>query len=1272
MKSYLFALLLLAAFAVAAFAQSNTGNLVGTVSDASGVIAGATVVVTDTQTSKERTVTTNADGSFTLPQLEVSTFTVKVTAPGHKTKTYSDVKIDVGQTYSLAATLEAGDINEIVTVAAGADIINSNNGEISTTVTGRQIVELPLNGRNPLTLVLLQAGTSSNSSQATNINGQRSSFTNITRDGVNIQDNFIRANAVDFVPDRPNVDDTGEFTIVTQNAGAEAGYGASQIQLVTPRGSNDFHGAVYLYNRNSKFTANSWFNNANRQPRAFLNRNQFGGKVGGPIWKNRAFFFFAYEDFRLIQSLAVAPTRTILTPTARAGTFQWRDTNGILRSGNIFTLAAGLTGGPPTGIDPTISARILANLPTGPVNTLGGTDGLNTSGLVTPITSNQFRKAYTSRFDVDINDRNSVNVVYNYKKEFLQRTDLLAQQGGVACCYSNTPVGFQDAHTPFLVASWRSAPTNSLSNEFRAGYQKSDPIFGNTTPDPAFFISVPLINNPETGFQGQGRRTVITNFQDNAVWLNGNHAFRFGGQYNKFKADPFGPGAFGAPYIPNYVIGGGSTPAFTVASFNAASGCVAAGNPGAGNNCISTVGGANGLLALLGGLIGSANQTFTAAGRTGSLEAVPPSRQLAYKHYSVYGSDQWRVSPTFTLNYGLRYELFPAVEATNGLALEPVIGASGDIRTAILNPNGTYDFVGTNNGGNKFFKTDKNNFAPVVSFAWSPNFGNGLLSSLMPGNGQTVIRGGYRLSYVNDEFVRAADNALIGNAGLTSGVASGAINARFTARPTFAAPALVVPRTYAQNNALAANFGTVFAIDPDLKVPGSHEFSIGIQREIGFQTAMEIRYVRSHTNNLVRGLDLNQINIGSNGFLADFNRARANATNFGTAGTTFVTCTAGQIAPNGQACQPLQLLNTAAFNNGTPLTNAGGSSPTMRTALLNGNVTDLAFNYLTLFGIGNSTLLPNPNTGAVDLLANSAKSNYNSLQIEFRRRFSSGFAYQANYTFQKQLTDAPGTGQTRFEPLVDNACRNCEYGIGDQDTTQVFNFNAIYELPFGKGKKFFSGANGLLDRVIGGWQVTSIIRATSGTPISIVDTRGTLNRTARSGRQTASTNLSQSEVRALLGVFRTNCGVFFINPSVLNVNLTSCENGVLAARVAGTTAGVASLGFNPINGAAGGGGLPQTFPGQVFFSNAPGGRGNLATNFLTGPKYFNWDASLIKSIPITERVRFQMRAEAFNVLNRPSFAPNAQFSNLTSATFGRSTSSYAASRVIQFVGRIEF
>jgi hypothetical protein len=1270
MKSIITLLSIVVAFAATTFAQSNTGNLTGTVSDASGVIAGATVVIRDTQSGRERTITTSGEGTFNLPQLDVGVYSATITAPGHKTGSYSDIKIDIGQTYNLNAVLEVGNISEIVTVTAGADVINSSDGEIKTTVSERQILELPLNGRNPLSLVQLQAGVSSNTAQNTSINGQRSSFTNITRDGINVQDNFIRANAVDFLPDRPNVDDTGEFTIVTQNAGAEAGYGASQVQIVTPRGSNVYHGAAYIYNRNSEFAANNFFLNAVGTPRPFLNRNQFGGKLSGPLpffnfgendgpmfisGKDKLFFFFAYEGFRLRQS--VIANRTILTPSARQGIFTYRDLTGTLRTVNIFNTAAaaGLPGNPATGIDPIIQARILNQMPTTGNNPQGGDQGLNTTGLRFPVTSNQDREAFTSRIDFDMNERNSFSGVYSYKKELLQRTDLSGQQGGAACCYGTTPFGFQDAVTPFFSVSWRWTPTASVTNELRGGGQLSDPTFDRTVPQPNYYLVVPLINNPEIGFDPQGRQTDIYNIQDNAVWVRGSHAIRFGGQFSAFRAAPFGPGAFGQSYIPTYTLGGGTTPAFNLTQFNNAVGCVAA----TGVNCISAVGTANSLLALLGGQVGGLAQTFNADSRSGTLSAVPPSRRLHYEHYSLYGTDQWRVSPELTLNFGMRYELFTPIREPSGLALEPVQNGR-DILTTILDPNGTYDFVGTNNGGTNFFKTDRNNFAPVVSFAWAPNFKNSFLGSIFPGEGRTVIRGGYRMSYVNDEFVRAADNALSGNAGLTTSRTSGSINARLNSLPTLTAPPLQVPRTYAQNNALAANFGTVFAIDPDLEIPLSHEFSIGIQREIGFQTAFEVRYVHSRSDNLVRGLDYNQIRLTPE-FLADFARARSN---IGLYGSGQVNCTVTPERPN---CQPLQLLNRAPFNTsifGNPFNFSNSINP-----IIAGSPADLAFAYIATFQQTGASqyFLANPNAGVADLLTNQARSRYNALQTEVRRRFSHGLTFQANYTFQKLLTDAPGTGQTRFEPLINNADPDSEYGIGDQDTTHIFNFNGIYELPFGKGKPFFGDANGLVDRLIGGWQVTSIVRLSSGAPFSITDPRGTLNRAGRSGRQTANTNLTKEQVKALLGTFRTPCGIFFINPEVINIDLAACQNGQFLPRVPGTTAGVASLGYNPINGA-------QTFPGQVFFAVAPGQTGNMERNFLSGPMFFNVDASIIKNIPITERVRVQVRAEAFNLFNNPNFGITGQFTqaNIHSSTFGQLATSSSGPRIVQFVGRIEF
>lgn len=240
MKRLFISFLLAIMTAAVALGQGTTGRLSGTVSGPDGALPGATVTAIDGKTGREFTVTTNSEGNFLFPQLEFGTYTVNITANGFKKYVANEVKIDVGREYSLSPTLEVGNIQESVTVTAGADVVTAGTAQISNTVSPQQILSLPLITRNPLSLTTLQAGVTSNSAANTTINGMRTTFTNITRDGINIQDTFIRTNATDFAPGRPSVDDTGEFTISTGNQEADQGYGGAQIRLVTPRGTKDF------------------------------------------------------------------------------------------------------------------------------------------------------------------------------------------------------------------------------------------------------------------------------------------------------------------------------------------------------------------------------------------------------------------------------------------------------------------------------------------------------------------------------------------------------------------------------------------------------------------------------------------------------------------------------------------------------------------------------------------------------------------------------------------------------------------------------------------------------------------------------------------------------------------------------------------------------------------------------------------------------------------------------------------------------------------------
>src|SRR5204863_6300088 len=389
----------------------------------------------------------------------------------------------------------------------------------------------------------------------------------------------------------------------------------------------------------------------------------------------------------------------------------------------------------------------------------------------------------------------------------------------------------------------------------------------------------------------------------------------------------------------------------------------------------------------------------------------------------------------------------------------------------------------------------------------------------------------------------------------------------------------------------------------------NHEYSLGLQRKFG-ATVVEARYVGSFSHNSTRFHDLNQIDINGNGFLNDFLIAQSNcraqgATLPGTA-DPILKCT----DPNFNAAIPGSRAFTGPLAGGTAgvvLTGNGSlTNATVLSFIQQGRPGSLAQQYIT-FGLeGGTRFVRNINAGLVGLLDNSARYNYNALQVELRRNLKSGFTFQANYTFSKTLSNSPGTDQRRQEFELDANRPNLEYSRADYDQTHVFNFNSIYELPFGKGKHFFTDAGNWLDRFVGGWQFNSIVRIASGAPFTFVDPRSTFNTTGRSTKQPATSNLSKAELRKLVGVFRLPDGrVSLVNPSIISPTTLALTNGPGQA----------------------------AFAGQVFFNNPAGSVGKVERAAFDGPGYFNIDASIFKNIRITERVRFQIRAEAFNLLN---------------------------------------
>lgn len=1248
--------------AVSAFAQLTSSSLTGTVASSDGaLVPGATVVLRSNVTGTEVTVASNDAGEFRFSNLDIGAYTVTIKANGFKTFVANNVKIEISKEFSLAARLEVGGVQEVVNVTAGEEIINSTDAEVNSNVSRKQLDDLPSLGRNPLNFVPLQPGASSNGAQNTVINGVRTSATNITIDGINVQDNFIRSNATDFSPAGPTVDEVEEFAVTTQSNAGD-GFGGPQIQFATRRGGNQYHFRLFEFNRNSALSANNFFNNANGTLRPFRNRNQFGGNVGGPLpflrfgeggpttisGKDKLFFFTSYE--KLIDRVPADPQfSTVLTPSARQGLFTYTDNSGQRRQVNIFDPALG-TG--ITGVNPVIASRILANLPQG--NSTQAGDQLNTTGFSVVQNNNVTQSNYTTRIDYKINPLNSLTGTYRYVKNLVNRAD-------IDNTFNKNPQATSGSVSPFISIGLTSAFSSRFTNEVRFGRFSTDPAFLRLSPlqSNAFAVNANdqiagLITNPELNFENQGRTTTTYNVQDNATAVFGKHSLSFGGQYQNVNVLSYA--AFST--IPTYTIGTGTaTPSLTSDQFQG----------GISNGQLAT---ANALLGLLGGVVSGASQNFNVTSQTsGFVPGAPNLNEFTYNILGGYVSDQWRITRDLTLNLGVRYDRYSALKSVRGLALEPIIADNNNVAPSLLDPNGRYRFVGGNVGTpGLFYNPDNNNFAPIVSFAYAPKFKSGIGGKLF--GADTVIRGGYRLSYINDETVRAPDNALGGNQGLslTSNAFNGnstALNSRIDRPPTVTTPVFAGDnRTFAQNNAAAGNFGTVFAVDPNIKTPQVQEYNFGIQREIGFNTALEVRYVGTRSNNLVRGYDLNQTIINSNGFLADFNRATSNLAVNRTERKRRIDALVAQGQTVAMATTTVngQLPVNAAFNASLagsqmltvfPNVVGGGllTNGTILGLIDSGQVAQLASVYVQNNLQGSVQFVPNQNAGVVDFLTNGSISNYNALQVDVRRRFSQGLALNANYTFSKSLTNGVGTGQTRFEPFLDINQQGLEYSRADFDQTHKFNLLSSYDLPFGKGKSFLN--EGIAATVFGNFNIGGILQIGSGAPITIVDTNGTLNRTGRSGRQTAVTNMTAEQLRALTGVFKTPNGVFFINPTALGRNADGSIN---------TAGGGTGRGSN---------GLTSTpFQGQVFFNNTPGTTSSLGRAIFNGPTRYNLDLTAIKRFVIGERLTFQLQADLFNVFNRTNFI-SGQFQNINSTNFGRITTVDNA-RITQLAFRVNF
>jgi hypothetical protein len=1228
--------------------QSSTGSIVGTVMDVQGLpVKDAAVTLTNLGTNSSYSSTTGTNGGYQFESIDSGYYKVSVALAGFRVGVVNNVKLDAATQYSVPPiTLEVGATVDSVVVEAGAEIVNTTSAEVTSTVDKAQIDSLPILNRNPLALLGLEAGVSNsgpNGAISTTINGQRTSFSNVTIDGINVQDNFIRENGLDFSPNLPFNSQAQEFTVVNQNSAVENGGGSSQVSIATPKGTNAFHGEGFWYYRSNAWAANNWFDAARGVSKPGLLQNQGGGNIGGPIKKDKLFIYGYYELLRLRQQ--TPNNTTILSPAIQAAlasatptlpfTYQPRDTTTGLPSGPLQTVDllsvshnARPTKVPVFGLDPATLA-ILKGIPTTSNNTAVG-DGVNLLGYQFNARSNDTLDNVGFRGDYELNHHNTITATFQWNRQIVDRPD-------IDTSFNKVPIVSNNDKTKFLSSAWRWNSGGNFTNDARFGFNLAPAAFASAQnfSKPGYLLGGFATTLPTPDFEPQGRNTHTWAWKDNASWVHGNHVIAFGGQLQRVTI--FDYNNFGV--TPTYTLG-----------INGANRPLRADFPAPAGAAISTTDRLNAiaLLASGAGFVGQVDQTFNATSqKSGFVGGSGENRNYRQNNWSLYLGDSWRMTRKLTFSYGVRWEYYSPVDEKNGLVLLPVIPSGQTVQQTLLG-NATIDFAG---GPSKrpLYSGRKAQFAPNLGLAWDPF-----------GNGKTAVRAGFSMNYVNDAFFTAAGNAAAGNSGLSSspsaqglsGLTVTGLNGQGLTVPPFQVP--IDFQTNANNLGVGSVAG--YAIDPQIRAPYVEQWNLSVQRDLGWNTSLTISYVGNHGVGLFRAIDVNQLDFTKNGFLADFKRARNNG---------FLSQAAnGVFDPlyNGPGSQPLTVFPLLFASGGIDSHDPNNSQFFQQRFvddIQQGLLGALEASYhAEEWDTGNNpgpgfnnpvTLFANPFIMGGDLLKNSSFSSYHAGVVELRRRLNRGLYFQGNYVFSKVMTDySTGTNndQSRFQPYLDNARPFLEKGRAGFDITHAFKANFTYDLPVGTGHRLFSTPSKVLGLLVNGWQTASVFTWQSGNPFSILSQWASFNRGgSRSARDTAVATLSHRQISGDLGVFVQPAGIVYgINPKLISPNGTGIPSQ-------------AQLTCAP------------AVPGG-FCNPQPGEVGNLQLDAFNGPTYFDWDLSARKDFAVTEKLKLTFRTEAFNVLNHPVFFMGDQ--NINSQQFGQSTSTVSQARILQMSLQLKF
>jgi hypothetical protein len=1233
---------------VVAFGQNATTSVRGTVTDPTGaVVQGATVTLTNmtTQTSQEQKVGKN--GEYNFVELQPATYTISAASAGFGTQT-KDTELLVSQPSTINFKLTVGSMAQTVEVTASSTL-NFSDASIGNAISNAQIETMPIDSRNVADLLSLQPGVLyfGNNNAASNpaatqdsrlgaVAGSRSDQGNITLDGLDDNDQTFGYAFTGVL--RSTLDSTQEYRVTTANANADAGRSSgAQVTLVTKSGTNHFHGSAYEYYRNRYFAANDWFTKqaeaksgqANKPGQ--LTRNTFGGTIGGPILKDKVFFFFNYEGQRTRESTTV--TQEVPTAAYSKGILQYKDTSGAVRALTASQLAAldapctanGVCPSGP-GANPAILAYF-AQLPVANGLTIG--DGLNEGSFAFSSATPYSHNTSIVKLDWTPAAAHHVFVRGNLQKDVIDSTQQFPGLPPSTSTIDNTK-GIAAGDT------WVISPR--LVNDVRYGYTRQG--FAQAGVGTGSYTDLRFIASPTAETRTTIRSVPINSILDTLNYTKGNHSIQVGGtwrlihnnsktnanSFNSGNSNPLGLSTKDLP-DPSTLPGGTAVGSSFATNYLEAYANIVGTTPILSQNI---------------------NYSVNPGGNTGSLlpQGAYITRNFISNEFEVFAQDSWRATPKLTITYGLRYSNLQAPYDKNGQSAAPTIdthaffqqraiaAAAGQVYEPPLAfaPNGpVYGRPG-------YWDKQKDNFAPRLAIAYA-------LDS------KTSLRLGAGMYY--DHFGQGVVNAFnsFGSFGLASQLSSqlGSLTTenspRFVNRttlPNIPGPSPVATQTFPyvlpQTNAQGSGFLISWGVDNKIKTPYSEVFNVSVERALPGGFTLEAAYVGRLGRRLMQQLDLaTPVNLadpksGATYFqagaqlaaLVDQNKGNKNAT---VPSIPYFENMFPQLAnvSSTKCPNPSHTATQAIYcNEFTP--NRGGLGET--TALA-----DLDF-YCD-YGCPASAPANRFFQGQFSSLyawSSIGTSSYNAGQFVLRHPISHGFQGDLSYTLGNSIdlgSDAERSSEkeTGSGSYITNAWNPAQSrGVSDFDTRHLITASGSYLLPFGRGQAFGTHVSRLTDLVIGGWRAASIVRWTSGLPFSLTE-----------GGFTTDWEIASYGVKT--GNFKSKK---VYNPG----NIPNAFGTALANQITGSIASGGPLERLP-------------YPGEA------GERNNFRRD-----GYFGADASLTKPFKITESQLVRFTWEVFNVSNSVRF--NTVSGSLVSGTFGNYSTTLTTSRRMQFSLRYSF